>query len=425
MLDDTHKFLEAAAERLGLPDDTLQKLKQADAEHIFDIELSNGQTFKAYRVQHNNARGPYKGGIRYHPHVNLDEVRTLATLMSLKTAAAGLPLGGGKGGIAVDPRELNQKLLEELSRKYVVALHEHIGPDKDIPAPDVNTDSTIIDWMVDEYEKLTGDSSHASFTGKSIERGGSLGRDAATGRGGVLALEELLSASKAGAKGLTVAIQGFGNVGSYFGTVMQERHKDWLLVAASDSEAAVYSGKGLDAKMLQKFKTDRGRFKDYESNEIQILNNDNLLALDVDVLVLAGFEETVTQKNVDTIKAKYVVEMANGPVTKQAHDLLHKRGHVILPDIIANAGGVIVSYLEWVQNKQNESWSTDKVNHELAAYMSKAVRQTYEEAKRGKISLKDAAFTVALRSLLEQGAVVCRGRVTQQTTTSIKLNPIA
>jgi glutamate dehydrogenase/leucine dehydrogenase len=401
MLDDTHKFLEATAKRLSLPDDTLQKLKQADAEHIVDIELSDGQSFKAYRVQHNNARGPYKGGIRYHAQVNLDEVRTLATLMSLKTAAVGLPLGGGKGGIAVDPRKLDQKQLEELSRKYVAALHEHIGPDKDVPAPDVNTDAVIMDWMVDEYEKITGDSSHASFTGKSIKRGGSLGRDAATGRGGVLALEQLLKLDGVDAKELTFAIQGFGNVGSYFGTVLQERHKDWRLVAASDSEAAIYAKQGLDASALQKFKADRGRFKDYKATGAEIISNDDLLALDVDVLVLAGFEETVTDKNADTVQAKYAVEMANGPVTKQAHDQLHKGGHIILPDIIANAGGVVVSYLEWVQNKQGESWSEDEVNQKLADYMKKSVSKTHRLAQQKELSLKDAAFAVALKSILE------------------------
>jgi glutamate dehydrogenase/leucine dehydrogenase len=401
MLDDTHQFLESAATRLGLSNEVLAQLKRADAEHIFDVELSDGQSYKAYRVQHNHQRGPYKGGIRFHPQVNLEEVRTLATLMSLKTAAVGLPLGGGKGGIAVDPRQLSQAQLEELSRKYAAALYPHIGPDKDIPAPDVNTDATIIDWMVDEYEKLTGDSSHASFTGKSIEKGGSLGRDAATGRGGVLALEELLRLYKADTKGLTVAIQGYGNVGSYFGTILQERHKDWRLVAVSDSEAALYSEKGLDAVRLQEYKAGRGRFKAYDEGGTQVITNDDLLALRVNVLVLAGFEDTVTKENANTVHVPYVVEMANGPVTKAAYDLLSAHGCVILPDIIANAGGVIVSYLEWVQNLQKEKWSESKVNQELASHMKRAVEETYHYAQQEAISLKESAFILALQKLTE------------------------
>jgi len=399
MLDDTHQFLDEAARRLGLSSEELAKLKQADAEHAFGIELSNGQTYKAYRVQHNNRRGPYKGGIRFHPEVNLDEVRTLATLMSLKTAAAGLPLGGGKGGIAVDPRKLSKEQLEELSRKYAAALEPHIGPDKDVPAPDVNTDATIIDWMLDEYEKITGDTSHASFTGKSLAKGGSHGRDAATGRGGVLALEELLKLEGGGHKDLTVAIQGFGNVGSFFGTVMAERHSGWRLAAASDSEAAVYNPDGLDAKALQQYKAGRGRFKDYSDSGAKVVGNDELLALDVDVLVLAGFENTVNQSNAGSVRAHYVIEMANGPVTKQAYDYLTDHGHVVLPDIIANAGGVIVSYLEWVQNRSHESWPEADVNAKLAGYMQKAVRETYDYAKKEQASLKSAAFSVALQKL--------------------------
>jgi glutamate dehydrogenase/leucine dehydrogenase len=402
MLDDTHQFIELAAKKLGLSDKALNELKQTDAEHIFDIELSTGKAFKAYRVQHNNQRGPYKGGIRFHPGVNLDEVRTLATLMSLKTAAAGLPLGGGKGGVAVNPRDLSRDELEELSRKYAATLHPHIGPNKDIPAPDVNTNAMIIGWMLDEYEKLTGDASHASFTGKSIEMGGSHGRDAATGRGGVLALEESLELDAIEKSDLTIAIQGFGNVGSYFGTVAQERHKSWKLVAASDSEAAVYDKSGLHAVQLQDYKAKGGRFKEYQSGSAEIIDNDKLLGLDVDVLVLAGFEETVTQANVDAVKAKYIVEMANGPITKQAHDRLHSNGHIILPDIIANAGGVIVSYLEWVQNQQYQSWSEREVNQKLARYIKKAVRQIHKLAHQKDISLKEAAFIVALQSILEK-----------------------
>ncbi len=397
MKETAHAHMDRAARHLGLSKEVLESLKKANAEHVFDIALESGKTFKAYRVQHNNKRGPYKGGIRYHRDVSLDEVQTLATLMSLKTAAVNIPMGGGKGGIAFDPRELNETELEELSRKYVRYLHQHIGPDKDIPAPDVNTNAQIIDWMVDEYEKLTSDTSKASFTGKSLSNGGSLGREAATGRGGVIALIELLKLEKNN-QPITFAVQGFGNVGSYFGTVTKELQPDWAMVAASDSEAAVYSPTSLDALSLQKFKSERGRFKDFKSEKI--ISNNDLLALKVDVLVLAGFEDTVTSDNMRSIQAKYIIEMANGPITNEAHDYLESKGKIILPDIIANAGGVVVSYLEWLQNRQQETWSEDKVNDKLKGYIENAVRETYSYAQSHKISLNEAAFATALKRLV-------------------------
>lgn len=400
MKETAHAHLHKAAKHLGTSKEALEKLKKADAEHVFDISLDSGKTFKAYRVQHSNKRGPYKGGIRFHKDVSLDEVQTLATLMSLKTAAVNIPMGGGKGGVAFDPRELSSEEVEEISRKYVQHLHEHIGPDQDIPAPDVNTNAQIVDWMVDEYEKITDDNSKASFTGKSILKGGSLGREAATGRGGVFALRELLKLEHYD-QPLTFAIQGFGNVGSFFGTVARELCPGWKLVAASDSEAAVYSAQGLNAATLQVFKSTRGRFKDFNSGDGQIISNDELVGLDVDVLVLAGLENSVTPKNMQNVRAKYIVEMANGPITNEAYDFLLSQEKVILPDIIANAGGVIVSYLEWLQNKSNEKWSEQEVNAKLEKYITGAVNETYEYARSNKISLNEAAFALAIRRLTE------------------------
>ena len=396
MIETAHAFIDRAAAKLGLSKEAAEKLKEANQQHIFDVQLDNGKSFPAYRVQHNNKLGPYKGGIRFHPHVDLDEVQTLATLMSLKTAAVGLPLGGGKGGIAVNPRELSSEELEEISRKYVQHLHEHIGPEKDVPAPDVNTNAQIIDWMVNEYEALTGETNKASFTGKSIANGGSLGRDAATGRGGVLALAELLELEGNADKPLTYAVQGFGNVGSFFATTAHELHPSWKLVAASDSEAAVHNPEGLDALSLQKYKDDRGRFKDYDGT---ILSNDELLALDVDVLVLAGLEDSVTADNVASLNAKYVIEMANGPITDKAFDQLVSATVTILPDVIANAGGVIVSYLEWQQNMAGEHWSVDRVNDELARYIKNAVKNMYVAAEKYETDFKTAAFIIALSKL--------------------------
>lgn len=401
MLDTVHAFIDKAARNLGIPKESIEKLKQMEQEHVFDIQLDNGKSFKAYRMQHNSKRGPYKGGIRFHEQVNMDEVKTLATLMSLKTAAVNIPLGGGKGGISVEPRILDQAELEELSRKYVKHLHPHIGPDKDIPAPDVNTNSQIIDWMVDEYEKITGENNKASFTGKSLKNGGSLGRDAATGRGGVMALIQLLKLKGYKNEPLSYAIQGFGNVGSFFGTVANEHNKNWRLVAASDSEAAVYTEQGLSADELQQFKLARGRFKDFDANDVTIIRNEDLLALDVDVLVLAGFENTVTEKNMKTIKAKYIIEMANGPITNTAHEYLIAHHKVILPDIIANAGGVIVSYLEWLQNLKGESWSEEDVNKKLESYINAAVKDTVSYAREHNLNLNEAAFELALQRLVQ------------------------
>lgn len=400
MIESVHARMDEAGKLLGADKQELEKLKKADHEHIFEVALDNGRTFKAYRVQHNNRRGPYKGGVRYHKDVSLDEVQSLATLMSLKTAAVGIPMGGGKGGVAVDPRNLSAAELEELSRKYARYLEPHIGPDTDIPAPDVNTNAVVIDWMVDEYEKLTGDKSKASFTGKSIKNGGSLGRDAATGRGGVLALMELLELEGKADQPLTYAVQGFGNVGSFFAAVAARLCPRWRLVAASDSEAAVYSRDGLDAAALQKFKEGKGRFKDYAESGAEIIDNDKLLALDVDVLVLAGFEDTVMAGNMKSVRAGIIVEMANGPVSGEAYEYLSGQGKTILPDIIANAGGVVVSYLEWLQNKQGEHWTVSEVNDKLATYMRHAVRDMFDYSQKYEVDLTAAAFAMALERLL-------------------------
>lgn len=400
MLDTARAIIERSGKKLGLTNKEIDELIKINKEHVFEITLDNGKKFDAYRVQHSNKRGPYKGGIRFHQDVDLDEVRALATLMSFKTAAVGLPLGGGKGGITVNPKDLDDKELEELSRKYAKHLTPHIGPNKDVPAPDVNTDSKIIDWMVSEYEAITGETNKASFTGKSIPKGGSLGRDAATGRGGVIALRELLKHLNLSDKKLTYAVQGFGNVGSYFATIAEDEHPNWQLVSASDSNAAVYCKDGLSAKMLDNYKKQKGRFKEYKTNNVKIISNKDLVGLDVDVLVLAALGDAITSVNMQNIKAKYIVELANGPVNEVAHHYLVAKNKVILPDIIANAGGVIVSYYEWVQNCKQEKWPEDKVNQKLEECMADAVNELYITSKIQKVSLKEAAFINAIKNLL-------------------------
>ena len=400
MLKTAKALITSAGKQLGLSSATIEQLLEINKEHQFEITLPDGKRFPAYRVQHNNKRGPYKGGIRFHPEVDFDEVRALAILMTMKTAALDLPLGGAKGGVVVNPRELNDAALEQISREYVRFLKDHIGPHQDIPAPDVNTNPAIIDWMVDEYSVLTGDTTRASFTGKSVARGGSLGRDAATGRGGVFALNDLLKDQGINDKPLTYALQGFGNVGSFFALVAKSDHPNWQLVAASDSATAVYNPKGLDAKTLADFKNGGGRFVDFDKKERQI-SNDDLIGLDVDVLVLAALGDAVTERNADQVRAKYIIELANGPVNDAAFTTLNKRGVIILPDIIANAGGVVVSYLEWVQNTKNERWSEARVNSELKRYMTRAMHDILQLSKSKQTSLTEAAFMLAIKHLLD------------------------
>lgn len=400
MLKTAHHHIQKASQKIGLDDASLQKLLTPDQSHVFTITLKSGKEFPAYRVQHNNQRGPYKGGTRFHHEVNLEEVQALATLMSFKTAAVGLPLGGGKGGVTVNPKHLNEAEIEELSREYVRHLHPHIGPNKDIPAPDVNTNASIIDWMVDEYADLTGDQSGASFTGKSVGKGGSLGREAATGRGGVIALAELLKLRDEAGEPLTIAVHGFGNVGSYFATIAATEHPEWRLVAAADSKSGVYNKNGLEADDLAATKTEGRSFSDYQTEGLEHVSQDDILAADVDILVLAALGDTVTKDNVHTIKARYIVELANGPIDATAHDFLTETGATILPDIIANAGGVIVSYFEWQQNKSHETWTEAEVNHKLKTTMTQAVKTIDKVANaRNLPSLTQAAYHVAIERL--------------------------
>lgn len=401
MLQTAQSLITRASQRLGLDQETIDAILKANEAHVFDITLSTGKTYKAYRVQHNNKHGPYKGGIRFHPEVHLEEVQALATLMSFKTAAVGLPLGGGKGGVAVDPHELTDAELEELSRKYSAHLAPHIGPTKDVPAPDVNTDGRIIDWMVDEYEKLTGDTTKASFTGKTLANGGSKGRDAATGYGGLIALHELLSRLGKADEELTIAIQGYGNVGSFFCLKAEELHPHWKILAVGEADATFYNPDGLSAKKLTAHKAAGKKFKDFPTNGSKLITPEELLSADVDVLVLAALGDVITKENMRDIRAKYILELANGPVDERAYHYLSHYGTVILPDIIANAGGVIVSYLEWLQNAEGQHWSLDKVNTMMKEYMVTAIENTYNFSVKNNVPLKEAALMLALERLLD------------------------
>jgi len=418
MLTTAHNAIKKAAKSLDLSPEQLEKLLSVEAAHEFDIVLKNGKSYKGFRMQHSSARGPYKGGIRFHPEVDFDEVRALATLMSFKTAAVNIPLGGGKGGVVVDPKALSEAELEELAREYVRHLEKHIGPHKDVPAPDVNTNPKIIDWMVDEYGKLTGDTSRATFTGKSIAQGGSEGRDAATGRGGVIVLKTLLELAAKGeqpdnrihsdsgasrgnvpfSKGLTYALQGFGNVGAFFAEIAEREHPNWKLAAATDSSGGVLSRSGLSAAELSDWKSNKKRLKDFGTGSQ--ITNEELLALDVDVLILAALGGVVNQSNQAEVKAKYILELANGPVDSTAEEGLASRNVTVVPDILANAGGVIVSYLEWLQNLDNEHWDLDLVNKRLEEYLVPAVKEIAKKSKTDGSTLKEAAFSVAAERIV-------------------------
>ncbi len=394
MLDTARKLIRETGKKLGLSDEQIEELINTDAEHNFEIE-AGGNKYHAFRVQHSNKRGPYKGGVRFHPRVDYDEVRALATLMSFKTAVAGIPMGGGKGGVAVNPKELSEEALEQISRQYVRGLKEHIGPDKDVPAPDVNTNAKTMDWMVDEYEKLTGDKSKAGFTGKSIKNGGSLGRDAATGRGGVIVLREILNKLSISGE-QAYAMQGWGNVGSFFALIAEEKHPEWKLVAVTDSSGGIYNASGLSAKEVDKIKKAGGKLIDFKAG--QKIDEAGLIGAEADILVLAALENALDNQNQRLVQAKLVLEMANGPVTYDAYKKLTERDVQCIPDILANSGGVIVSYLEWVQNKAGEHWPEDKVNRELENLLVKATDEVYDLTKKD-LTLKEAAFALAIERL--------------------------
>lgn len=399
MLATAQYNIRKAAKRLGHDEKVIEALLEAEAEHIFEIEVK-GNKYPAYRVQHNSKLGPFKGGIRFHPGVNIDEVRALATLMSFKTAAAGLPLGGGKGGVAVDPRSLDPRDVEELARRYARHLAPHIGSDKDIPAPDVNTNAEIIDWMVDEFEKTAGKADKGSFTGKSMANGGSEGRSAATGRGGVITLVEYLKAKGTLEEPQTVALQGFGNVGYYFAEVLRA-YPNIKLIAVSNSRHTWVQPDGID--ITKTVGEPKGTPRPEELTDLQTVTPgaaSEIIGVKADILVLAALEDAVTEHNAEEVQAELIVELANGPVTTPGEEILEKANVTILPDIIANAGGVIVSCFEWQQNVADEHWTEADVNAKLQTTLGKAANEMITRSEAQGISLRQAAFELAIERLV-------------------------
>ena len=363
------------------------------------VQMDDGSKkfFEGYRVEYNNALGPYKGGIRYHNDTDINEVKALAFWMALKCAVAGIPMGGGKGGITVDPKGLSKKELENLSRGWVKGLVDILGPNKDVPAPDVNTTPEIMSWMSDEYEKLTGDKTKATFTGKPIENGGSEGRGAATGLGGFYVFEQLREKLNLPEK-CTVVIQGFGNVGSNAARIFVENgHK---VIAVSDAKGAILNENGLDITKLEIYKKERGALSGFP--ESKNITNAELLELPCDLLVPAAFENQITDTNARNIKSKVILELANGPTTPEADEILFKNGVSIIPDILANSGGVTVSCFEWEQNLKGEHWSEEQVNQKLREMMNVAAEQIFEKAKSANTDLRRGAFTLALERIQEK-----------------------
>ncbi len=402
------KQIERAASRLKLKRETLQFILHPKHIHQKDLTIEmddeSEKTFQAYRVQHNNSRGPYKGGIRFHLQVSMDEVKALATWMTFKCALVNIPFGGGKGGVIVNPKELSPKELEKLSRAYAEEFFHYLGPQKDIPAPDVNTNAKIMAWMLDSYERMAGGNFPGAFTGKPVELGGSKGREEATGMGGYFTVRELSAHLKMKPASTTVAIQGFGNVGFHIAELLY--NAGYKIVALSDSRGGIYDGKGLIPESVMHHKKEMGGLSDYLDKETAI-SNEELLELPVDILIPAALENVITKDNGNKIRAKAIVEMANGPTTPEADEILADRKIVIVPDILANAGGVAVSYFEWVQNNQGYYWEEEEVNKKLEKIMVKAFNEVLSVSKKHEVDMRTAAYMLALERVAR--AVELRG----------------
>lgn len=369
---------------------------QREIKISIPVRLDNGtvKIFEGYRVQYNNYRGPYKGGIRYHQDTDINEVKALAFWMALKCAVVNIPMGGGKGGVTVNPKQLSKGELERLSRGWVRGLYENLGPKKDVPAPDVNTTPEIMDWMSDEYERLTGDKKRATFTGKSLTGGGSEGRGAATGKGGFFVFDILREKLGLPAK-CHVAIQGFGNVGSFAAKLWAEAgHK---IVAVSDYKGGIFSDAGIDPEALLSHVKKTGAVSGFPGTKS--ITNAELLLLECDLLIPAALENQITAENVERIRARAVMELANGPTTPEADDILLNKGIPVVPDILANAGGVTVSTFEWEQNLRDEHWSEEEVNKKLKEIMEREALNVFNKAQEWKTDLRRAAFLIALERI--------------------------
>ncbi len=402
--------LKKAAELVELNKNIWERIKKPDnvLQVSLPVKLDNGEweVFEGYRVQYNNSRGPYKGGIRFHPKTDLNEVKALAFWMTIKCAVVGIPYGGAKGGITVDPKKLSVGELERLTRAFTQKLVGFIGSEKDIPAPDVNTNSQIMAWMADEYSKIKGYNVPGVVTGKPLEFGGSLGRNEATGLGGFFVFEQLAKRLKLNSKKTTVAIQGFGNVGCNLAVFLHRA--GYKIVAVSDSQGGILNknGEEMDPEEIMKAKKQKGQIDGCycrgtvcDCLNFAKIDNEKLLQLPVDVLVPAALEGAIHEKNAGKVKAKIILEMANGGVTPGAEEKLNKKGITVVPDVLANAGGVVVSYFEWVQNLQNYYWTLEEVNEKLKKIMDEAFEEVWQKKEKYQTNLRMGAFALALERI--------------------------
>ena len=392
------KQVKTACDRLNADPAVYEILKspQRVLEVTFPVKLDNGtvKTFTGYRSQHNNAVGPYKGGVRFHPNVNLDEVKALSIWMTIKCCVAGIPYGGGKGGITLDPRDYSEAELERIARAYSEAISPLIGEKIDIPAPDVNTNGKIMSWMVDAYENVVKKSAPGVFTGKPVEFGGSLARTEATGYGVNFAAVQALEKLGKDVKGATYAIQGFGNVGYHTGYYAHQSGAK--VVAVSTVDVAIYNENGLDMEALFKEFQEKG-FITNEAGYGKEISNAELLALDVDVLAPCALENQITSENAGKVRAKVMVEGANGPTTPEADKILRENGVLVVPDILANCGGVVVSYFEWVQNLQGYYWEFDEVQEKETVVLRRAFRDIWNLAQEYDVDLRTASYMMSIR----------------------------
>jgi glutamate dehydrogenase/leucine dehydrogenase len=397
IFDNIKKSLEKVSGFMKLTQDELNLLLNHKKVSHAVLEV-NGNNYDAYRIIHNNALGPGKGGIRFHPGVSEDEVKSLSFWMSLKTSLMGLPLGGAKGGVKLNSKEMSEKELEDVSREYIRKFHEVLGHDKDIPAPDVYTNSQIMAWMLDEYEKIEDEHEPGMITGKPVELGGLKLRADSTSKGGFIILKELLSLEKKELrkKETKIAIQGFGNAGINIAKMLDK--DGFKIVGVSDSKGGV-KGK-LDIEKVIELKQSGKSVQEFSKDKI---TNEELLELDVDILILAALENQITKENADKIKAKYILELANGPVTADADKILTKKDIIVIPDILANAGGVVVSYFEWAQNKIGNLLEESFLEEKLEEIMKNSFNKVYELYKENKkeITMREAAYVIAIKRILE------------------------
>ena len=402
--------LDKAAKMLGLDAGVHAVLREPMRElHVsLPVKMDDGtvKLFKGFRVQYNDARGPNKGGIRFHPEETIDTVRALAAWMTWKCAVVDIPLGGGKGGVICNPKTMSTMELERLSRAYIDAVGRIIGPGKDIPAPDVYTTPQIMGWMMDEFSKLQGFYSPGVITGKPLSVGGSEGRGDATARGGAYTVREAAKGLGINLKGATCAIQGFGNAGQFAALLNKELY-GMRIVAVSDTRGGVYQEDGIDPKALVDYKLSTGSVVNFPGT--RPISNEDLLELSVDVLAPSALEEVITSSNADRIRAKIVEELANGPTTPEADDILFKKGIFVIPDFLCNAGGVTVSYFEWVQNVYGLYWEESEVHERLDKKMTKAFRDVFDMAKGHETDMRTAAYMVAIQRVAE--AMQVRGWV--------------